>query len=682
MKNLLLLKRSLFQNRSTSVRYYCEKASFTIQNEKINEGREFVKYIPSEPDKKLAGQQILFVHSEWVGKWFWEEYFMPYFAKKGIECIAFDLRGHEEKPIKNDASETEASLEDYLDDLHMVASKIGGTPIMIGHGFGSLLILKYLTIEKKKKKEAESQEITGKNNGDNSASNTEDLISASSVFLISPYSMATESIAPHHMKLFQNLSKLWKGAFTKGFRVLKMVISNIEDARNYYFPFDMDPSISLSYYQRFKEEPSPLMISFYRDQKQPTTKDRYRARDIHLVCGTDDKLVFVEEQQENASILGIEQSQIISVSEGAHCIPIDPNRWESCASQILERLYEVNSVEMTTNKILEQIREPKKKALKSTSVMQEEAEDDVDYLFSKELIYVGADNIGEILVTRCRPKKDVPNIRKSILFVHGEWVGSWVWEEYFMKFFAREGFDCYSFDLYENIEDDLGKNNKGSNSVEAIAKKMAIIMDKYYISPIFIGHGMGCAYIMAYLSKLAKPQDAFSIFLSPPPFPIELNSMLDFTFSILSSYSFRKKISFVFNPSGSLYSPINRDTAKNLLFSKDIPRDELTTYTDKMGPSCLTIYSSWKGVKYDELKIKKPIIVIGKDDLLGKDKIITEYKTFFGEDLNVIAVPEVAHMMMLDTRWSQVAQVLLEEIDKKFDLHIFRESHNKSSNKE
>jgi len=695
MKKLLLLNRRKFVKYS-NIRFYCEKnASFTIQNEKTIEGKEFVRYIPNKPDKNMEGQQILFVHSEWVGKWFWEEHFMPFFAKNGIECTAFDILGHEEK-LDDNIDYSGANVEDYLEDLHVVASMMGGKPIMIGHGLGSLLILKYLTIGRKKENNSEIslqiKEIREKSKviDDKNTENSLDIqqqtnverpeISASSVFLISTYSFATESIAPHHAKLFQNLFKLWKSALFKGFGVLRMVLGSLEDARKYYFPYDMDPSLSSSYFEKLKEEPPALIIAYYREKKLPTSKDKYRARDIHLVCGTDDKLVLPEEQELNASILGIEKSQIIYVSEGSHCIPIDPKRWESCASQILDRLYEVNSVEVTTNKILEELKFPKKKpGLKSTTIIQEEPEEDVDYLFSKEALHIGTDDIGEILVTRCQPKKDSINLEKSILFVHGEWTGSWVWEEYFMKFFAREGFDCYSFDLYENIESDLGKNIKGTNSVVGITKKISIIIDKYDISPILIGHGMGCAYIMAYLSQLPKPHDELSIFMSPPPFPLELNSMLEFTYSILSASSFRKKLSVVFNPTGTIYSPINEDSAKKFLFSKDVPRDEITSYANKMTPSSLTVYSSWKGVKYEQNKIQKPILVVGKEDILGKDAIIMKYQTFFGKDLDIISVPEVAHMMMLDARWSQAAQVLLEQIDKKYGLHIFREIYNKSN---
>jgi hypothetical protein len=157
------------------------------------------------------------------------------------------------------------------------------------------------------------------------------------------------------VKLFQNLFRLWKSAFAKGFDTLRMIIGTVEDAEKYYFPYDMEKALALEYYQKFKEEPTTLIVAFYKDGQQPTSKDKFRARDLHLVCGTEDKLVLVEEQHENASILGIEKSQIIYVSDAPHAIPLDPIRWESCASQILERIYQVNSIKITTNKILEQL---------------------------------------------------------------------------------------------------------------------------------------------------------------------------------------------------------------------------------------------------------------------------------------------------------------------------------------
>lgn len=45
--------------------------------------KEYVRYIPTKKNNKMDDQKILFVHSEWVGKWFWEKHFMPYFASQG-----------------------------------------------------------------------------------------------------------------------------------------------------------------------------------------------------------------------------------------------------------------------------------------------------------------------------------------------------------------------------------------------------------------------------------------------------------------------------------------------------------------------------------------------------------------------------------------------------------------------
>jgi hypothetical protein len=85
---------------------------------------------------------VLFIHGAWQSAWFWREKFMPYFASKGFECHALDLRGHgdsESVPRINSAG-----LSDYLADITEVAKSLPKDPILIGHSMGGLLTQMYI----------------------------------------------------------------------------------------------------------------------------------------------------------------------------------------------------------------------------------------------------------------------------------------------------------------------------------------------------------------------------------------------------------------------------------------------------------------------------------------------------------------------------------------------------------
>ncbi|EQA43941.1 putative lysophospholipase [Leptospira broomii serovar Hurstbridge str. 5399] len=99
--------------------------------------------IVRHPTKKSKHRiPLVFVHGAWHGAWCWDEFFLPYFASKGFEANAFDLRGHGESDGKKEIRFHRIS--NYVSDLEDVISKLSTPPILIGHSMGGLVVQKYL----------------------------------------------------------------------------------------------------------------------------------------------------------------------------------------------------------------------------------------------------------------------------------------------------------------------------------------------------------------------------------------------------------------------------------------------------------------------------------------------------------------------------------------------------------
>jgi pimeloyl-ACP methyl ester carboxylesterase len=79
---------------------------------------------------------LLFVHGAFCGAWCWEEHFLPYFAGRGYDAWAVDLRGHglhgEEAGM--------ASVEDYVADVLAAVRTIGTPPVLLGHSMGAIVV--------------------------------------------------------------------------------------------------------------------------------------------------------------------------------------------------------------------------------------------------------------------------------------------------------------------------------------------------------------------------------------------------------------------------------------------------------------------------------------------------------------------------------------------------------------
>jgi pimeloyl-ACP methyl ester carboxylesterase len=92
------------------------------------------------PDKEIKDKRILFVHSSGHGSWMWKN-FLSYFAEKGYDSWALNLRGHHLSDPVDDWGKV--GVSEYLEDITKAVDRVGGDVVLVGHSMSGLLILKY-----------------------------------------------------------------------------------------------------------------------------------------------------------------------------------------------------------------------------------------------------------------------------------------------------------------------------------------------------------------------------------------------------------------------------------------------------------------------------------------------------------------------------------------------------------
>ncbi|MGH2468411.1 MAG: alpha/beta fold hydrolase [Candidatus Limnocylindrales bacterium] len=96
------------------------------------------------PERRSRRHPLLMVHGELGGSWVWHR-LQEYLAARGWETHALNLRGH----YWSDVVDLEqVTVGEYVGDVAAAAERVGGDPVLVGHGLGALLCLAVASTER------------------------------------------------------------------------------------------------------------------------------------------------------------------------------------------------------------------------------------------------------------------------------------------------------------------------------------------------------------------------------------------------------------------------------------------------------------------------------------------------------------------------------------------------------
>jgi pimeloyl-ACP methyl ester carboxylesterase len=258
-----------------------------------------IEEAPPIPDP--ARPPLLFIHGAGRGAWEWAEHFLPYFARNGYHCVAFDLRGHGESEGRADLSSFR--LDDYVGDAANVATDLVlrdlPAPVLIGHSLGGGII-----------ERAIDQRVIG----------------VPAAVLLAPFPRGDG------WKLATNAAVKTFG-FSRMARVMfshntSLMYETAELARSAFFAADTPEELARAYWERLQPESwlSGDMGRFAESAPLPNP-------DIPLlfVSGSEDKVFPPEAIKRTAEAYG---GDFVEVEGVAHEMMLDM-RWERAAEAIL-----------------------------------------------------------------------------------------------------------------------------------------------------------------------------------------------------------------------------------------------------------------------------------------------------------------------------------------------------------
>jgi pimeloyl-ACP methyl ester carboxylesterase len=90
-------------------------------------------------------------------------------------------------------------------------------------------------------------------------------------------------------------------------------------------------------------------------------------------------------------------------------------------------------------------------------------------------------------------------MKETIVFVHGMCHGAWCWEEYFIPYFKKLGYDCIAVNLPGH--ETPGSTQRISYSLNEYVHALHQAVAKLDQPPIIIGHSMGGMILQRFLQK-------------------------------------------------------------------------------------------------------------------------------------------------------------------------------------
>ncbi len=244
--------------------------------------------------------------------------------------------------------------------------------------------------------------------------------------------------------------------------------------------------------------------------------------------------------------------------------------------------------------------------------------------------------------------------KTPLLFVHGAYVGAWCWEEKFLPYFAKQGFEVYAVSLRGHGKSSGRMMVHSYGLRDYVNDVHQVVENDIKDDFVLVGHSMGGAVLQQYLRKYKNHEGCkAAAFLATLPHHGVGPSSMEIA---MRDPSIMMQIQLVQMFGSSFATP---DFARKALFTQDTPTEDLLRYRPLFQPES---YNTIWDIMVAENPTKKdlkdiPLFFMGgeKDMLFSVDSI---KRTAQEADCKAVFLPKSSHMMMLDPYWQDAAKEL------------------------
>jgi pimeloyl-ACP methyl ester carboxylesterase len=245
-----------------------------------------------------------------------------------------------------------------------------------------------------------------------------------------------------------------------------------------------------------------------------------------------------------------------------------------------------------------------------------------------------------------------------ILFLHGAWHGAWCWEDYFLPYFAQQGYAAHAMSLRAHGMSEGRQKLRWSSTDDYVTDLLQVVRSLPQ-PPIIVGHSLGAFVVQKYLEHYETPA---AVLIAPAP----ARGGWAYTRRVIRERPgqyFRSGLKL------SPYEMINTvERAHETFFSSSMPRSEVEKHFARLQEDSFRAYLDfWFFSLPDPRHIRErdiPMLIIGG----ANDRVFPQAEIeALGQAYNapVTMLPDTAHDIMLEANWREAADRIIAWLGEK-----------------
>lgn len=232
--------------------------------------------------------------------------------------------------------------------------------------------------------------------------------------------------------------------------------------------------------------------------------------------------------------------------------------------------------------------------------------------------------------------------KTPLLFIHGAYSAAWIWQEFYLPFFARQGYTAMAISLSGH------GNSPGSDrldwlSIEDYVGDVLNVITGLETPPVLIGHSMGGFVAQRVLARTEFP--ACVLMASVPPHGLWGSSLALAIGNPQLAWSLNRLLG------GGSPPP---ETLKAAMFHQDIARETLQRYYSQMQPESSRAIVDMTFTLPMRPSTLPPMLVMGAEcDNLISPREVERTARYYGQE--AVILPCMGHGLMLEKDWESGA---------------------------